>query len=125
MSTTDSSHEHGPTPRTGTFTCVRCGLAVSALAPGGDRRDHCPSCLASRHLTDQVRGVRSDCGGHMLPVSVAVLRGGDWMLVHRCTRCGELAGSSVSEDDNHLVLMRIAVRPLAEPPFPLDLFGEV
>ncbi|XKK37436.1 RNHCP domain-containing protein [Nocardiopsis sp. ARC36] len=125
MSTTDSPYEPSPTLRTSTFTCLRCGLSVSALAPEGERRDHCPSCLTSRHVVDQVRGGRSDCGGRMVPVSVAVVRDGAWMLVHRCTLCDELAGSSVSRDDNHLVLMRIAVRPLADPPFPLDLFGEV
>jgi hypothetical protein len=61
----------------------------------------------------------------MSPIAIAVLRGGDWRVIHRCTRCDELTSSPVSPDDNHLILMRIAVRPLAEPPFPLELFGEV
>lgn len=135
MSTTDSSgrsghhpgsgHRAGSVPRTGSFTCVRCGLTVSPLDPEGNRRDHCPSCLSSRHVLDQVGGGPSDCGGRMAPISVAAARGGAWMLIHRCGVCDEMSESSVSPDDNHLVLMRIAVRPLAEPPFPLDLFGEV
>ncbi|CAL9444886.1 hypothetical protein SUDANB121_02336 [Nocardiopsis dassonvillei] len=121
MSTTEPS----PTLRTATFTCVRCGLTVSVLGPEGRGRDHCPSCLSSRHTVDRVDGGSSGCGGRMVPISIAVPRSGAWVLIHRCTRCDELAEAPVSADDNHLVLMRIAVRPLADPPFPLDLFGEV
>ncbi|MFE3461963.1 RNHCP domain-containing protein [Nocardiopsis aegyptia] len=121
MSTTEPS----PVLRTSTFTCVRCGLTTAVLDPGGARRDHCPSCLSSRHVVDQVEGGAADCGGRMVPISIAVPRGGAWRLIHRCTLCDELSESAVSTDDNHLVLMRLAVRPLAEPPFPLDLFGEV
>jgi DNA-directed RNA polymerase subunit RPC12/RpoP len=121
-----STHRHTPTtrpPAVDTFACVRCGLTVSATAPDGRRRDHCPSCLHSRHVTDHVAGGRSHCEGRMAPIAIAVLRTGDWMLVHRCVRCDELTSSPVRGDDNQLVLMRIAVRPLAEPPFPLEAFG--
>ncbi|WP_047867866.1 RNHCP domain-containing protein [Nocardiopsis sp. RV163] len=127
MSTTDSSGRSGrrSVTRTGSFACVRCGLSVSRLGPGGGPRDHCPSCLSSRHVQDRAGGGASDCGGRMAPISVAVPRGGPWTLIHRCGVCDEMSESAVSPDDNPLVLMRIAVRPLAEPPFPLDLFGEV
>ncbi|MBF6215282.1 RNHCP domain-containing protein [Nocardia puris] len=126
MSPNISQHD-GPSPslRTATFECVRCGLLVSALTPGDDRRNHCPSCLHSRHTLDHVAGGASDCGARMAPLSIAVLRNGSWALVHRCTRCHELAMHPVSGDDNQLVLMRLAVRPLAEPPFPLEVFGDL
>ncbi|MCI4044835.1 MULTISPECIES: RNHCP domain-containing protein [unclassified Streptomyces] len=108
-----------------TFTCVRCGLTVAAYAPDGSRRNHCPSCLHSQHLVDHVEGGRSDCEGRMAPISIAVLRTGDWMVVHRCTRCDELTSNPVCGDDNQLILMRMAVRPLAQPPFPLEAFGDL
>ncbi|SBU98044.1 RNHCP domain-containing protein [Streptomyces sp. Ncost-T6T-1] len=108
-----------------TFTCVRCGLTVAAYAPDGSRRNHCPSCLHSQHLVDHVEGGRSDCEGRMTPISIAVLRTGDWMVVHRCTRCDELTSNPVCGDDNQLILMRMAVRPLAQPPFPLEAFGDL
>lgn len=122
-----STPHHRPT--TDTFSCVRCGLTVSAAAPDGNPRHHCPSCLHARHIADPADpadpagGGRGDCRGRMAPIAVAVLRTGDWMLVHRCVRCDGLASSPVHADDNQLVLMRIAVRPLAEPPFPLEAFG--
>jgi len=105
-----------------TFTCAWCGLTVSATADGA-RRNHCPSCLHSRHITDHVEGGPSDCHGRMTPISIAVLRTGDWMLIHRCVRCDELTSNPVCADDNQLVLMRMAVRPLAQPPFPLEALG--
>ncbi|GFH39318.1 RNHCP domain-containing protein [Streptomyces pacificus] len=107
----------------GTFTCVRCGLTVSACTADGAPRNHCPSCLHSRHVLDHVEGGPSDCEGRMSPIAIAVLRTGDWMVIHRCVRCDELTSNPVCTDDNQLILMRMAVRPLAQPPFPLEAFG--
>lgn len=112
-------------PRTDTFDCVRCGLTVTTLAPDGSRRHHCPSCLHSRHVTDHVDGGPTDCQARMNPLAIAVLRTGDWTVVHRCARCRELTSSPVSGDDNQLILMRMAVRPLAQPPFPLEAFADI
>ncbi|WP_214324370.1 RNHCP domain-containing protein [Nonomuraea sediminis] len=111
------------TLKIGTFTCVRCGLTVSGFAADGTRRNHCPSCLHSLHVTDHVEGGPSECHGRMTPIAIAVLRTGDWMVIHRCVRCDELTSNPVCSDDNQLILMRMAVRPLAEPPFPLEVFG--
>ncbi|WP_280509965.1 RNHCP domain-containing protein [Nocardia farcinica] len=123
----DTSIQHGPSAalRTDTFTCMRCGLTVATLAPDHSRRNHCPSCLHSRHTVDHVDGGASDCGARMAPLSIAMSRTGEWALVHRCTRCHELALHPVCGDDNQLILMRLAVRPLAEPPFPLEVFGDL
>ncbi|BET49051.1 RNHCP domain-containing protein [Kitasatospora aureofaciens] len=109
----------------GTFACAWCGLTVSAYAADGAPRDHCPSCLHSRHVLDHVEGGPSDCEGRMSPIAIAVLRTGDWMVIHRCVRCDELTSNPVRTDDNQLILMRMAVRPLAQPPFPLEAFGTI
>jgi hypothetical protein len=55
----------------------------------------------------------------MEPVAICARHGGEWMLVHRCTdrRAAHLNG--IAGDDNPLMLMRLAVRPLARPPFAL------
>ncbi|MEU8976311.1 RNHCP domain-containing protein [Streptomyces monashensis] len=106
-----------------TFACARCGLTVSAYAADGAARNHCPSCLHSRHVLDHVEGGPSDCEGRMSPIAIAVLRTGDWTVIHRCVRCDELTSNPVCADDNQLILIRMAVRPLAQPPFPLEAFG--
>ncbi|WP_028479180.1 RNHCP domain-containing protein [Nocardia sp. CNY236] len=115
----------GRAPSTDTFTCLRCGSVVNRIAPDDSRRNHCPSCLTSRHTDDHIDGGVSECQARMTPLSIAVLRSGRWALIHRCTRCYELSLHQVGGDDNQLILMRLAVRPLAEPPFPLDVFADL
>lgn len=106
-----------------TFVCPRCGLSAAPLAPDGSRRDHCPGCLHAQHRVDHAEGGPSGCLARMTPISIAVPRTGEWMLIHRCTGCDELTANPVREDDNKLILMRMAVGPLAQPPFPLEGFG--
>jgi len=55
----------------------------------------------------------------MEPVAVWVRPKGEWALVHRCQACGSLKSNRIAGDDNEIVLLSIAVRPLAQPPFPL------
>ena len=47
----------------------------------------------------------------MEPIAITVRGDGEWVLIHRCNGCGVLHSN------------RIAVRPIAQPPFPLDRLG--
>ncbi|MCP9618721.1 RNHCP domain-containing protein [Nocardia otitidiscaviarum] len=97
------------------FRCVGCRLDVPVAAPGTAHRNHCPHCLASRHV-DRVPGDRSAaCRGRMRAVSMSVRDDGEWSLVHQCLVCGVLKVNRVAGDDNALALMRIALRPLSDP----------
>jgi hypothetical protein len=103
------------------FRCRNCGLDIPADAPGTAHRNHCPSCLWSRHLDDRTPGDRAaECGASMEPIAVSVRGDGEWVLVHRCGGCGELDLNRIAGDDNPLLLTRLAVKPLAQPPFPLE-----
>ena len=101
------------------FRCVQCGQEVGSEAWGTEHRNHCPACLWSKHLDETPGDRASDCGGTMEPVALWVRPGGDWALIHRCRRCGELHSNRIAGDDNELALIALAVRPLAQPPFPL------
>jgi len=59
----------------------------------------------------------------MEPVAVMVRRDGEWALIHRCAECGKLTLNRVAGDDNAMALLSLAVRPLAQPPFPLEGLG--
>ena len=90
-------------------------------APGTRHRNHCPTCLWSQHLDDDVPGDRDAvCHGSMEPIAICVRCNDEWALVHRCTACGQARINRIAGDDNPLALMRVAVRPLAAPPFPLE-----
>ena len=62
----------------------------------------------------------SDCQASMEPIAITVRKDGEWVLIHRCQGCGTLSSNRTAGDDNPLLLVRIAVKPLAQPPFPLD-----
>ena len=107
------------------FRCRHCGLDVPGDAPGTAHRNHCPTCLWSRHL-DRTPGDRAaECGAAMEPIAVTVRGNGEWVLVHRCGGCGELDLNRTAGDDNPLLLVRVAVRPLAQPPFPLERVAQL
>jgi ribosome biogenesis GTPase len=119
VSITDQSAES----KTGSFQCIHCGTEVPMEAPGTDHRNHCPRCLWSKHL-DRVPGDRlACCGASMEPVAVWVRSSGEWAIIHRCSQCGHLSSNRIAADDNEMLLLSLAVRPISKPPFPLDTLG--
>ena len=66
-----------------------------------------------------------DCGGIMEPVAVWVRKGGEWAIIHRCRLCGKLTSNRIAADDNPMLLMSIAMRPLCTPPSPLERIEEM
>ena len=109
-----------------TFRCGNCRLDVSMRAPGTAHRNHCPNCLWSRHLDDDRPGDRdAECGSLMEPIAIAVRGDGEWVLVHRCRGCDEVHLNRTAGDDNPLILLRVAVLPLARPPFPIERIGQL
>jgi RNHCP domain len=110
---------------TGTFRCRHCKLDVPLDAPGTAHRNHCPNCLWSRHVDDHAGDRAADCGAAMEPLAVCVRGHGEWVLVHRCTGCDVLHLNRSAGDDNPLALLRLAVRPLVLPPFPLEALAHM
>jgi hypothetical protein len=102
------------------FTCRYCGRSVSFSAPGTSHRNHCPWCLRSVHLDKQSGDRAAACGAIMEPIAISVRHGKEWVIIHRCNGCGALRENRIAGDDNELALLSLAVRPVAQPPFPLD-----
>lgn len=102
------------------FRCVNCRQMVSTLVLASEHRNHCPLCLWSRHLDNSPGDRASLCQGKMEPISIWVKDKQEWALVHRCTSCGVVKTNRIASDDNEFVLMSLASRPIALPPFPLD-----
>lgn len=108
-----------------TFTCKVCGRLVTPGEAGTDHRNHCSNCLASLHVDIEPGDRESDCGGVMEPIAVWVRKGGEWAIIHRCKRCGALSSNRVAADDNPVKLMGVALKPLCEPPFPVERIREL
>jgi RNHCP domain len=111
----------------GSFRCRNCRLDVPTDAPGTAHRNHCPHCLWSRHVDDAPgdRALAELCGSSMEPIAITVRGDGEWVLVHRCTGCGAVHLNRTAGDDNPLLLVRIAIGPLAHSPFPLERLGSL
>ena len=107
------------------WRCVHCRRDVTSAAPGTQHRNHCPFCLWSRHVDNDPGDRESECLASMEPIAITVRKGGEWVLIHRCNGCGELSTNRTAGDDSALLLMQIAVRPLAQPPFPLEQLGRL
>lgn len=107
------------------FTCRVCGRTIVPQGAGSDHRNHCPNCLASKHVDNEPGDRASDCGGIMDAVAVWVRKSGEWAVIHRCRRCGKLSSNRTAADDNPMKLMSIALKPLCEPPFPIERIAEL
>jgi hypothetical protein len=107
------------------FRCGHCHFDVPNDAIGTAYRNHCPTCLWSRHLDDTPGDRAADCGSSMEPIAIHVRGDGEWVLVHRCCGCDELHLNRTAGDDNVLLLVQLAVKPMARPPFPLEVLGRI
>lgn len=108
-----------------TFTCKVCGRECVPEGAGSDHRNHCPNCLSSLHVDNEPGDRASECGGVMEPIAVWVRNGGEWAIIHRCRSCGTLSSNRVAGDDNPMKLMSIAMKPIANPPFPVEKIKEM
>jgi hypothetical protein len=120
LSRNDTRARRSP-PRT--FRCCECRLDVSTDAPGTAHRNHCPNCLWSRHVDVEPGDRASPCGSGMEPIAISVRGRGEWVLIHRCRGCDALVANRAAGDDNPLLLVKLAVQPLANPPFPLEVLS--
>jgi len=103
----------------GDFTCMNCQsfVCADAVLSGVRNRNHCPYCLASRHLDLFEAGDRlSACKGAMLPIALTWKRSrkkyahpgdGELMLVHGCRECGSLSINRIAADDDNLLLVSL------------------
>ena len=112
-------------PCNDTFTCKVFGRLIVPEGAGSAHRNHCPNCLSSLHVDEEPGDRAADCGGVMEPIGVWVRKGGEWAVIHRCKRCGKLDSNRTAADDNPMKLMSIALKPLAEKPFPVERIGEL
>ena len=92
------------------FICENCGKEVKPL--GYSSRNHCPFCLWSLHLDVNPGDRASLCRGKMEPVRVETDPRKGYIIVHRCTACGELkrnraAHEAAVQPDNIKLLIKL------------------
>lgn len=84
------------------FTCEKCG----AFIKGAGYTNHCPKCLWSKHV-DVHPGDRAEaCGGMMKPIA-AELKRNEYIIVHRCGRCGLVRRNTAAPSDDFEAILRL------------------
>lgn len=87
-------------PLQNSFICENCRLEVSPL-PHGTYRNHCPSCLWSKHVDEEGPGDRSShCLGMMRPAMLDRNSKKGWVIIHECMRCHKQSRNKCAPDDD-------------------------
>lgn len=74
---------------------------IEPLKWGGRNRNHCPYCLYSLHVDEETPGDRlSDCAGLMPPIGLETRRTGEFVLIHKCEKCGKISKNRIAGDDD-------------------------
>ena len=96
------------------FVCEHCGKTVPALEKTS--RNHCPYCLWSLHI-DVMPGDRAnECHGLMEPISALTDPRKGYIIIHRCTKCGEIRRNKAALEgnvpDDRNLLIRLTANPI-------------
>src|ERR1700733_4233953 len=85
------------------FVCQKCGFSVE----GNGYTNHCAECLWSKHV-DVFPGDRAEtCGGMMEPIAV-LKKGDEYIITHKCVKCGAEKKNKAVREDNFQMLVQIS-----------------
>ena len=88
------------------FICKKCGFEVKPLEKSC--RNHCPKCLYSLHVDENVPGDRlSTCNTLMEPIGLEYKGKKGYQLIHKCLKCGKKQLNIVADDDNQKEISKI------------------
>lgn len=106
------------------FVCLHCHKLVSANQTMGTKhRNHCPFCLWSKHVDQNVSGDRKSlCLGGMEPLGLTFkhegldkwgkTREGELMLIHKCTKCSKISINRIAANDLPETILEVFKRSL-------------
>lgn len=88
------------------FVCAHCGAEVL----GNGYTNHCPKCLYSKHVDNNPGDRQSNCGGMMKPISIEQ-KGGEFIITHKCEKCGKTIKQHASQNDDMNTIISISSNP--------------
>ncbi len=91
------------------FTCGNCGKEVSFIIPGSKHRNHCPFCLYSLHVDNNVGDRGASCNGLMEPIGKFLRPNGEEVIIHKCQECGKFSNNRVLGDDDFALVSELPV----------------
>lgn len=85
------------------FVCENCGQEVK----GSGYTNHCPHCLWSKHVDINPGDRAADCGGLMESIDTE-LKKGQYILIHKCVKCGHIQKNKVCADDDFKKIIELS-----------------
>ncbi|HHX17193.1 MAG TPA: RNHCP domain-containing protein [Mollicutes bacterium] len=85
------------TMRDESFVCENCGYEVTNL--GYTARDHCPSCLYSKHVDIMPGDRQNKCRGLLEPVGIEKFKD-IYKIIYRCEKCQQMHKNIIAKDDD-------------------------
>ena len=85
------------------FVCENCGFKVK----GSGYTNHCPRCLWSQHVDVNPGDRQAACRGMMSPIGVK-LKGGEYIILHQCLKCGFEKKNKAAEADDFDIILRLS-----------------
>lgn len=92
------------------FICVVCGSDVKAL--NYTARDHCPNCLASRHVDINPGDRACQCKGVLIPIDIEKGKKETLKIVYKCNKCGMIKRNKMANDDNYEKILEVMSKKL-------------
>ncbi len=79
------------------FVCANCGEEIVPLS-NGSCRNHCPYCLCSMHVDNEIGDRQNQCRGIMKPIGVKYNTKKGYQIIHKCKKCGFTRVNKVAEN---------------------------
>lgn len=79
------------------FICENCGSKVEKL--NYSARDHCPSCLYSKHVDILPGDRKNECCGLLKPIGIEKYKN-TFKIIYQCCKCHQIHKNIMANDDN-------------------------
>ena len=87
------------------FICENCGSKVEKL--GYSCRNHCPTCLHSKHVDKNPGDREETCQGILEPVGAELDSKKGYIIIFKCKKCGAIRKNKAAKDDNTDLLIKL------------------
>lgn len=94
------------------FICHNCNQKVSKL--GYSCRNHCPNCLHSKHVDVNPGDRLEECHGDLIPVSVELNNKKGYVIIFKCSKCGQIRRNKAADDDNMDKIIELTSKQIIE-----------
>ncbi len=90
------------------FICENCGYKVKKL--GYSCRNHCPTCLYSKHVDINPGDREESCHGLLEPIGLEISGKKGYIIIFKCKKCGAIRKNKVAEDDNMDLIISLSAK---------------